>query len=100
MRKSHESTTAIAIRGCSAASRNATLDGDVVIGSGDRNVACSAWGGGWPSDESWAELNQRVGGRLTKVQFPLGACLEEGTSATCAASTQPSVCVSPTSSRR
>ena len=29
---------------------------------------------GWPSAAQWAALNTAVGGRLSKVAFPLAAC--------------------------
>ena len=37
----------------------------------------------WPSQASWELLRQRVGGRLIKVQSPLGACVEAPEGAAC-----------------
>jgi len=39
---------------------------------------------GWPSDESWEQLNSEVGGRLIKVRSPLDACFEAPSGAACA----------------
>ncbi|MEJ8848421.1 FAD-binding oxidoreductase [Variovorax rhizosphaerae] len=39
---------------------------------------------GWPSDVSWQQLNQQVGGALIKVESPIAACVEAPTSAACA----------------
>jgi len=38
----------------------------------------------WPSDADWDQLNQKVGGRLFKVQSPLAACAPSASSADCA----------------
>jgi FAD/FMN-containing dehydrogenase len=38
----------------------------------------------WPSEATWDELNQAVGGRLIKVKSPLGACAEAPSDAACA----------------
>jgi FAD/FMN-containing dehydrogenase len=37
----------------------------------------------WPSIASWGILNQQTGGRLTKVQSPLQACLDAPTGKAC-----------------
>lgn len=39
---------------------------------------------GWPSDETWEQLNSEVGGRLIKVRSPLDACFEAPSGAACA----------------
>ncbi len=39
---------------------------------------------GWPSAASWERLNRDVGGRLTKVESPLAACIDAPESTTCA----------------
>ena len=38
----------------------------------------------WPSEASWDELNQAVGGRLIKVKSPLAACAEAPSDSACA----------------
>jgi len=37
----------------------------------------------WPSPASWAQLSGDVGGRLVKVESPLGACRQTADSAAC-----------------
>ena len=37
----------------------------------------------WPSEASWAKLNDAVGGRLIKVNSPLSACREAPDGAAC-----------------
>ena len=37
----------------------------------------------WPSEASWAKLNEDVGGRLIKVNSPLSACREMPDGAAC-----------------
>lgn len=37
----------------------------------------------WPSDTRWAELGERVGGRLLKLSDPFAACRDTPTSAAC-----------------
>ena len=37
----------------------------------------------WPSEASWAKLNEEVGGRRIKVQSPLSACREAPDAAAC-----------------
>ena len=39
---------------------------------------------GWPSEESWDQLNRDVGGRLIKVRSPLAACVGASTDPACA----------------
>jgi FAD/FMN-containing dehydrogenase len=39
---------------------------------------------GWPSEESWDQLNRDVGGRLIKVRSPLAACVGASSDAACA----------------
>ena len=39
---------------------------------------------GWPSDASWQQLGQQVGGALVKVQSPLEACVAAPASEACA----------------
>jgi len=38
---------------------------------------------GWPSDASWQQLGQQVGGALSKVESPLADCLDAPTGASC-----------------
>src|SRR5579862_8659202 len=38
----------------------------------------------WPSQAEWDQLSHDVGGRLIKVQSPLGACVEDPSGAACA----------------
>ncbi|MEP7101242.1 MAG: FAD-linked oxidoreductase, partial [Burkholderiales bacterium] len=37
----------------------------------------------WPSDTRWAELGERVGGRLLKLADPFAACRDTATNAAC-----------------
>jgi FAD/FMN-containing dehydrogenase len=45
---------------------------------------CRAGDPEWPSEASWAKLNEDVGGRLIKLQSPLAACRGAADSASCA----------------